>query len=642
MASKYEDTAVVEMVSTCLKAAVTKRQEECRIPSPFPKQVGSYIDDPWPVYEEFVNGDPWKRMGKMAGWKSLPNNNFGFIVVEANTTKLTDNRPKVEFLPQSPDDTEKARVTNAGFNKWWDESNGMAIDALAVKDSRKFCVGWLHLRYDRARKKQVLEAIHPESIYLDPDTTADSYYSDEPNYLIYEYVAAVADIIEAYPKVDIDDLRPDWLADSSFTERIRSFFTASKVVKNPAMTIPVYELWIRDPSTVTWEKEFGENIVKMRGLKYPGGRVIKVAGGVVLSDEANPYKHGEFPFSPIHCYPQTGKFYGSSDMKNLLPALVMCNKYDQLIQDTTLKSGGGMLFVNTRYGLHTDDIVNEPMAVYEVTDVDKAARFQQFPSPARHMVDHKDTLKADMQDMAGLHDSSMGRYTPGNKTAVEVSTLSESDNTRVRLAAKFHSLALTRIGRQWLSNAKQYGDFKWIVRVAGDDGSESTETFSGKDIKNIDFDLSVGDFAMLPDTYQERKAQAANLFAAGVIDPEEYLKTLEWPNYKAVLARIKKEQEAALAAQQQATPPPAPVAQEVPQPAMDGASSMPTGPPPPEILAMLQGQQAAPEMGAVPFDEPDIPDDSDPMELVMAIAEQSGRSPEEVIQMLAEQGVPMT
>jgi hypothetical protein len=378
---------------------------------------------------------------------------------------------------------------------------------------------------------------------------------------------------------------------------VRAFFTISRTVSNPAQTIPVYELWIRDPSTETWEEEFGDSIIKKRGLKYKGGRRIIVCGGVVLEDGANPYVHGEFPFAPVHCYPETGRFYGPSDISLLLNPQVTINRYNQLLYDSTLKAGGAIVLTNHRYGVSPEMITNDPVQVIDCGDVNAALRMERFPAPSRHIMDHQATIKMAAQDVAGLHDISLGRFTPGNKTAGEISALTESDSTRIRLAAKWHTWALTRIGEQWLSNARQYGDFSWIVRVAGDDGEMEPVEFSGKMLKELEFDIAVADFAMLPDSQQERKQLAIQLRTMQVIDDEELLKTLEWPNYKSVMVRVKKANDEAMAAQMAAQAPQGP-----PGGAPEGApEAPPEGDIPPEMLMQMLGQdqgQMPPDMGA--------------------------------------------
>jgi hypothetical protein len=662
--AKYDSDAVILMVRKCLSDAVEKRSEEVRIPSPFPRELGSYITDPWPVYQEFYEGDHWSRMGQMPAWKSLPVDNFPFVVVESNTTKLTDGHPKVEFAPRDPDSAELAKKLNSHFNYWWEKGSCAAIDALAVKDSRKFCVGWLHLRYDKSRKKQVMDIVHPESVWVDRDTTAESFFSDEPNYLVYEYVVSVADILAAHPDLKMEDLRPNWLADATPFERIRSFFTANKTVENAAMTIPCYELWIRDASTRTWEETFGDTIIKKRGLTYPGGRMIRVAGGVVLDDVSNPHKHGQFPFAPIHCYPESGKFYGGSDIKTLLPLQVVSNKYDQILIDSAYKSGGGIGLVNTRYGLFSKTITNDVVQIHEVTDVEKAMKWYEFPAASRHIVNHKQEIRAQMQDIAGLHDSSLGRFTPGNKTAREVGVINESDNTRVRLAAKFHSMALVRIGYQWLANEAQYGS-GGVVRLSGDDGKETIETLTKKELQEAQgMDVVVGDFAMLPDRYQEIKAQAFQLRQMGDIDREELLRVIEWPNYKSVVARLDKAEQAAMAQQAAAAQPPAAPAPEMGAPPTEdmlaGAES--TTPSPDDVMAALaqmtgggmpspQGQMP-PDMsspggmgqniqqmgGGAPMMGQGGPPDAELMRVISEIAQQNGMQPEEVLAMLQQGG----
>jgi hypothetical protein len=600
------DSAILNLFHRCMDEAVSARQHQTEIPSPFPGEIGVTYKDPWPIYEEFYRGDQWKRMGRMPGWKSQPVDNIGFVVVQSNTTFLCDNKPKVEYLPNHSDEYERAAVVNAGFTYWWDRDGGNITDALAVADSRKFGVGWLHLKWDAKKRQQVMECIHPENIYVDPDCTAETYFNDGPTYLIYEYMAQVGDILSAYPKADPEQLVARRNTNEGFFERIREMFgSGSSYPKNPASSVVVHELWIRDPSTVEWDEDMGDLTVSKRREKYPGGRVITIAGDQVLSDVENPYDHGLFPWAPVHCYPASDRFYSTGDLTGLLNPQVMVNRYNQLLFDTTVKSGGGIALVNKKMGLGKYDITNDPIQVREVLDVERALRFVSFPSPSRHMMDHINIIKGTADDTAGLHDYSKGRPVPGNKTANEVSMLFESDKTRVRQAARWHARAITRIGVMWLSNARQFGDFKWIVRLHG---SGETVEFTPKVLKGLDLDLSVADFAQLPDRQQDRKQLALQLFSAQVIDPEELLKTLEWPNYEGVLARMQgAAQGAAQGAPQGAAPSGAPDAAGLPPEMLAMMQQQAGGPPeaqappqgapelPPEMLAALMGQQEQPD-----------------------------------------------
>ena len=67
--------------------------------------------------------------------------------------------------------------------------NPLLVTSLLTMSVIKFflVVGFfMHLRYDAEKKRQILDVIHPESILVDPDTTADTYndptFGFDPNW----------------------------------------------------------------------------------------------------------------------------------------------------------------------------------------------------------------------------------------------------------------------------------------------------------------------------------------------------------------------------------------------------------------------------------------------------------------------------
>ncbi len=610
--SDAETQELIELVGKCHRDADDSFLEQTQIESPFPKQRGALLSNPWPIYQEFFEGKHWQRMGKMPAWKSCPVDNRVFAICEGMTTFLTDNRAKAQFMPVETDDAALANKVQATWNLWCSQVGYDAQTPLAVLDSRKFGGGWLTLKRDKAAPLgQRLEMVHPDMVRVDPDCTAADYLSGKgPSYLIYEYMAPFGDLKAQFTEVDFDnDFDPKWMLNqgTSFFDRVARAVGINSNATNHAVTVPVYELWIRDNATIVFEEELGESVVVKRKPKYKGGRRIIVSGGKLLVDEKNPYKHGGFPFIPILAYPETSKFYCAGDVQNIIGPQVTLNRYHQLTYDTTVKAGGGLLLVDPRAGLTADMITNDPFQIVEVTglDVNRALRFEKFPAPSRHITEQISVLGKVIDDAAGMHDISRGTYTPGNKTAQEIAALTESDKTRVRKAARWLAWANEQIARQWLSNAAQWPGWEVFVRIAGDTDTEETlVSMAGDDLKSRDengdlssamkFDVLIADSSTLPTYFQERKQMALDLFDRQVIDPEALLQMLEFPGWRAIVARMNA----------QAPPPPDPMAGGG-DPMM--AQEMPQEMPPPDMASpeddMMQAVQEVAAQTGLPVEQ---------------------------------------
>jgi hypothetical protein len=614
--------ALLNLLSECYTEAYKSREEDIAITLP----MAPFTEDrhPWKLYQDFYDGRQWDRLGRFPSWKSRPVNNLCFRAVESYSTLLTDNRPSIDVLPQEMGDYNLARIIKAGVEHWWDREDMDVKVASVVKLSRIYGVGWLHLHDDSKGSK--CDVVHPENILVDPDCTVENY---DPTYLIHEYRVQVGDLMANYKKdaygevINYDqDFNPDWTVGSHKSEgniiqKVFSQFRRGTV--NPAKSCTAYRLLIRDTSKVTFDEEIDGMLVTKRKQKFPKGRVVLCAGGVVLEDKGNKYNHKQFEYVPVFAYPVPGKFYGPGDIQNIISQQISLNFMSQLIADGTKKSGGGIVLVNPNFGMTKDMVTNDVMQVHEVQDVQRAMNLTQFPSPPRHIFNYIDVLEREASDAIGLHDISNGTFTPGNKTAQEIAVIAESDKTRVRMATRWLSWSIRMLGRQLLSNMAQFDGWEYFVRVAGSyeedtdtsveaDVSFSSATFKGFDDEALTFDIRVEEGSTLPNNQNERMQMATALFGQAVIDEEEYLKTLNWPNYKAVLARVKGAK-AEMAAQQAQMQPP-----------QQGGGGMPPTPAPAE------GQMSDALQSGLP---PDLPPEL--LAMIMERSQAEGRPPEELL-----------
>jgi hypothetical protein len=616
-----DDRAIFNLFEECHAEAVESLQEETRMDSPFPPFGSITFPTAWKLLQDMYDGKHWTLMPKMAKWKSRPVKNVPFIVVEGQTTLLTDNRPSISILPRSAEDTDIADLVKAGVDYWWDEQFMDRKLADVVKLSRIFGIGWLHLYWDSEKKEHVCKVVKPWNVLVDPDATCDDY---DPTYLIYQFKTTLGELHAKFPDADYERFDPDYrprdakMFDEEMYGQTKPRALERAGVATSSRPVWCYQFWLRDGEADFIDKDLEGTgkVLKIRKKKYPNGRLVTVAGGVVLDDRESPYKHGQFPFIPYLAYPVPGKMYGPGDIHNILSLTVYRNRVSQQLYDSIEKSMGALIFVNRRL-FKGDRITNEPVQVHEVDDVDRAVRIERMGSLTRHETTLLSVFDKDSDDVAGQHEFSRGDHVPGNKTAEEVSIIAASDQTRMRAAARVVAWANKMLAGQLLSNMAQWTDYEWIVRVAGDDGDSTLPVPFNGDAMRVEnekgkltdeilkFDIKVDDYSMLPASQRDKSGLYMQLFGMIPGFPiEEFLKGVGLPNYKSIAMKIQEQMDAQMQAQAPDAGMEAPP-EEMPQ-EMGGEI-------PPELQAMLSAPQGG---GNMP--PPEL------MPLLMQLAEQLG------------------
>lgn len=648
--SLNDNASMFRLFERCYDQGTISKQNDIQYRNPFPPY--NMIREPWALFQKFYDGDHWSLLRTLESWMSRPVSNKVMAGVESYTTLLTDHDPSFSCAPVEPNDFKLAEIMKLALEHWWKNNCMRTTLSLTVKDSRKFGMGWFYLYHDEKTGNSKCKTVHPENIIVSPECTIEDF---RPMWLIYEYDAGVGELKESFPKAFNSPKEWDIYFDPSWEANkgrgLKSLMRAQpwmNNVKNPAETCRVYELWIQDNEMVEWDEELDDKVITLAKLKNPGGKRVTVAGGHVIDIRPNPYDHKEVPFTPLPAYPQSGKFWTAGDIQNILASQVMRNRMAQLLHDFTVKAGGAMIFIGKRANLKSKSISNAPVQIHQVADVTQI-RVDSFPTPGRHVFNYINVLDNDIDNSLGLHEISQGQNIPGNKSAYEVQVMSESDKTRVRMAARWITFALERMAKQLISNWAQWPDFEYnLKRVSGEetipgfeDSSEAytMETFTGNMLAKpgkkkrgkeavkelIKWDLQVGDSSTLPWSQSERFQLSMQMFQAGIIDDVAVLEFIKWPDYKNIIARKQQtmQQQAQVQAQAQAAmaPPAAP------------------GGVPPEMAALMQ-QAPPPQMPPqLPPSQPPMADPSMGIDLEaisQQLATQFNLSPQEIAQVLDE------
>jgi hypothetical protein len=315
-------------------------------------------------------------------------------------------------------------------------------------------------------------------------------------------------------------------------------------------------------------------------LKYPNGRKIIVAGGVLLEDTSIEFDDGNFPFVQYRNYVLPREFWSMGDVEQLDGPQKTFNKIVSYTLDVMALMGNPIYIVDDTANIDTDNLFNKPGLVIEKAAGSEVRRETGVELPG-FILPLLDRYKMFIDGISGSTDLSRGMEDNGVTAASAIENLQQAQQTRLRLKSRNLDAFLKDFGKLYLSRVFQYYSVPRIVRISGDQGAEdffyfhvekleahpeTGERFTDPDgnpvtkrfahiakegqIKAIeiegDFDVRVGTGTALPFAKKAKSDLAMKLFQLQVIDDEELLKDIEYPNYEQVLRRVnEKRQQAA-------------------------------------------------------------------------------------------------
>ena len=347
---------------------------------------------------------------------------------------------------------------------------------------------------------------------------------------------------------------------------------------NQALKITVY---LKDEDVEEVEKiepcvgGMPESTTEQR-LKYPNGRKIVVAGGVVLEDGPMEYEDGLFPFARMINYVLPREFWGMGDVDQLEGPQKTLNKLVSFTLDVITLMGNPIWVVGNTANIDTDNLFNKPGLIVE-TDDPNAVRREPGVDLQPFILSLMDRYRTYMDGISGETDLSRGAEPTDVTAASAIDSLQQAQQTRLRLKSRNIDAFLQEFGKLYLSRVFQYYSVPRIVRVSGNNNAQEYFYFhvekleqpdgSVQQVANItspegevrtmqitsDFDVRVSTGSSLPFAKKEKVGIAMNLFKLGVIDDEELMKAIDYPNYQQVLSRVneKKQQMAAQQSDQQ-------------------------------------------------------------------------------------------
>jgi hypothetical protein len=560
----------------------------------------SKYDGKWLDWYRMFRGKQWSD--QRPSYRHSEVINLLFSNIQNQTALMTDTKPRLQFSPQDPSDAQFANILNDVASSDWERNGWIMSLCEVILDAHLYGVANSQVCYrqdlDNGQGCATYESIDPLECYPDPDAVQinDRSMDNKSSFFCRAYPVHIEKLKAKYPdkaKFIGADLDTVWNAErTNIDKKIvyrdvnsgqlmsgnsnRSFDAESN------MTLKV-EVWLKDDSIIEEmiKGELGETLYKSK-KKYPRGRKIVYCGEVLLEDMENPYEDGEFPFQKHINYLLSREYYGISEVENLESPQKIFNKLVSGVLDVLVLMGNPVWIVPTSAGLDVDTITNRPGMILEPDNVNHGIQRQEGVQLQPFVMQLISTMQNWFDTVGGSMDITRGAKPTGVSAASAISQLQDAAQTRVRLKMRFMDVYLKQVGTHYLNRVMQFYDVQRVYAVTNDqDGSTKYFRFSiqkkddgSKVARVIDykkmgnayeplgmrqipisaqamFDVQIETGSSLPFAKADKEQRVYQLFDRGIIDAEEVMNSLQYPNAALVLDRMNQKAQAAAEAQQQ-------------------------------------------------------------------------------------------
>lgn len=475
--------------------------------------------------------------------------------IQNRLSRLTKNPPKFEVRPESMDTEDKdAARLGEDILVWLFEKQKM--------DEKRNQLVMLVQQCGHAYLKSCWDDTLGEPM-TDPTTNEFSFEGDvriEPVSAFEVFVDPLAKSLDdaAYlihakvRKLDyFKDQYPDrghmvkeenaWLLGIQYEMRINSLNKSgvessptSVAMKNAAIELAYYE---------------------RRSKKYPNGRLVITANGILLEDKELPI--GEIPFSKFDDVVIGGKFAAEAIITHLRPVQDNINRGVQKRQQWLAMMLAGKILAPKGHGISKESFHNMSGEIVEWNIQQNAPGGGQpipfqMPSIPQYAYEEEERQISHFNDISGIGEISRGNLPSAGIPAVGMQFLQEQDETRIGVVTGQHEHAYARTGSQILKYVQKYYEMPRKMKLAG--GMEyAVKEFVGSDLMN-NHDVIVVRGSTIPTSKALRRQEIMNAYGQGILgmpqDPKvqqkvmadmEFGDTAElWKKYSLDMAQIHK------------------------------------------------------------------------------------------------------
>lgn len=163
--------------------------------------------------------------------------------------------------------------------------------------------------------------------------------------------------------------------------------------------------------------------------------------------------------------------------------------------------------------------------------------FENPGSPPQFLMEEIDRIRRDMEDIASIHDSSMGRMPEQAKSGIAIENLTSLDNSQLMPVLTHIEQQLGFFCEMVLDIMEKRYTEERLLSITGDQLTAQVKTFRGEQVKgNHRIKISLG--SGMPQTKEARQTLIMTLVKEGYITKEKGLELLEFGDLEGLYVNV--------------------------------------------------------------------------------------------------------
>lgn len=470
---------------------------------------------------------------------------------QTRVAKIIEDLPKLECVPGSSqeDDKDLARKGTKVLDWLW-ENEDVESKLEELAEWMVDCgTGFLMARWDPEKGP----IIPTYQMHEGPVTGKEDYKVDEEGYILDKDLKRIED------EETIGDVAIDFIPSFDIiNDGVSPTVEKSKwlVIQQGMFLSDIIDRWSERGERVKPEKDMSERAYYQRRLlsmvgnesqyfatdsecdekmatvktylerkskKYPKGRIIVVANGVLLQSGSMPYGNGsKFPIIKFGDIKVSGAFWDIGTMENLIPPQKGLNRTFSQLTENANNMGNVKLMAPKKHGMVKgayDDSGNEVIE-YKQGFKPEQLRPAEMPAYIQNQIDRYDKA---FEDISGMHEVTNSSAPAGVTAAKAIIALQKQDDTRLAPTRKRFFKGLQKLGSICLELYGQYQEEERTYRIIGSKVDDLEEfSISKEEVQSLNKDVRIQTENILASQKSLQQENVRDYYSTGLFgDPAD-------------------------------------------------------------------------------------------------------------------------